>query len=130
MTKQPEKPTILLIEDDEPMRRMMDQVLRTAGYRVLVAADATEAAIHWKRESAAVDLLLTDILLEGLSGPEIAREFRATRPNIKVMVISGSHEPAALDTVELADAKVFLAKPFNHRSLLQAVNDALGPDAR
>ena len=107
------------------MRQMIDQILRAAGFRLLVATDAKEAADIWSREAHQIDLLLTDILLPGLSGPELARAFRSSRPDLKVLVISGSQEEIVLDTVELAEAKFFLAKPFNHRGLLKAVQDSL-----
>jgi two-component system cell cycle sensor histidine kinase/response regulator CckA len=65
------------------MRHMIDQVLRTAGFRVLVAKDANEAAKIWKRESPIINLLLTDIVLPGVSGPEVARDFLLSRPGFK-----------------------------------------------
>jgi two-component system cell cycle sensor histidine kinase/response regulator CckA len=119
------KRTILIIEDDEPLRVMLAQVLSAAGYRTFSAQDAGEASEIWERESASIDLLITDILMPGLSGPELVRHFHASRPDLRVVVISGSTEAVVLDIVELADAKVFLAKPFNHTALLTAVSQAL-----
>jgi two-component system, cell cycle sensor histidine kinase and response regulator CckA len=126
VTERTEQPQTILLVDDEPsMRQMIDQVLRTAGFRVLVAREANEAAEIWSRKGPQIDLLLTDILLPGLSGPELAREFLSSRPDLKVLIISGSQEEIVLKAVELAGAKVFLAKPFNHRGLLEAVQDSL-----
>ena len=117
--------TILLIDDEVSMRRMIDQVLRTAGYRVLMASDGREATAHWNRECTSIDLVLADIVMPGLSGPELVREFRSTRPDLKVMFISGTDDPAVLESANVPGATIFLAKPFNHRGLLAAVSKAL-----
>src|SRR4051812_4131381 len=117
--------TILLIDDDVSMRRMMDQVLRTAGYRVLVASDGREAKEHWDRDYGFIDVILADIVMPGLSGPELVRGFRSTRPDLKVMFISGTDDPSALESAKIPGATIFLAKPFNHRGLLAAVSNAL-----
>lgn len=121
----PSPATILVIEDNLPQLHMIDQVLRTAGYRVLLASDGHEAAKHWDREAAIIDLMLADIAIPGLSGPELAREFRSIRPDLKVMIISGSDDPAVLESIKGNGASVFLAKPFNHRQLLRDVANAL-----
>lgn len=118
--------TILVIEDNTPQLHMIDQVLRTAGYRVLLACRAEEAAKHWDREAAAIDLVLADIVMPGLSGPELVHQFRSIRPDLKAMIISGADDPAALEIAESLRASVFLAKPFNHRQLLRDVATALG----
>ena len=108
-----------MIEDDRPQLEMIDQVLRTAGYRVLLAADCDGATKHWDREAATIDLVLADLGLPGLSGPELVREFRSIRPDLKAMIISGTDDPAALETLKIVGASLFLAKPFNHRQLLR-----------
>jgi two-component system cell cycle sensor histidine kinase/response regulator CckA len=117
--------TILVIEDNAPQLQMIDQVLRTAGYRILLASNGGEAAKHWDREAVSIDLVLADIAMPGLSGPELVREFRSIRPDLKAMIISGTDDPAALESIKTSGASVFLAKPFNHRDLLRDVAGAL-----
>ena len=117
--------TILVVEDNTAQLQMIDQVLRTAGFRVLLACCAEEAVKHWDREAATIDLVLADIVMPGLSGPELVREFRSIRPDLKAMIISGTDDPAALASIQAPGIPVFLAKPFNHRDLLRDVAKAL-----
>lgn len=118
--------TILVVEDNTAQLQMIDQVLRTAGFRVLLACCAEEAVKHWDREAATIDLVLADIVMPGLSGPELVGEFRSIRPGLRAIIISGSDDPAALESIKSIGASVFLAKPFNHRQLLRDVATALG----
>jgi two-component system cell cycle sensor histidine kinase/response regulator CckA len=118
--------TILLIEDDAPLREMVERVLEKAGYRVLAAEDGAQAAELIARGKETIDLLLADILLPGLSGPEIARELRAQNPNLKVVFASGSHSDNVLHTIDLIEKPTFLSKPYEASALLNAIRGALG----
>ena len=120
-----ESKTILLIEDDDALREMVERILKKEGYRLLTAADGGEAADVVARENARVDLLLADIILPGLSGPEVARELRAQNPNLKVIFASGSHSDNVLHTIDLVDRPTFLSKPYEPKALLAAIRAAL-----
>jgi len=122
----PGRKTILLIEDDDALREMVERLLKKEGYRVLTAGDGAQAADVVAREKATVDLLLADILLPGLSGPEVARELRAQNPNLKVIFASGSHSDNVLHTIDLVDRPTFLSKPYEPKALLASVRAALG----
>ena len=98
-----ESKTILVIEDDHALRELVERVLRKEGFEVLSATDGDEAAQLIAGHKGKIDLLLADILLPGLSGPEIARELQGQNPNLKVIFASGSHSGNVLDTIGLVD---------------------------
>lgn len=118
--------TILVLEDDDAFRMMAAAILRHAGYTVLTAADSNEAADIATNNPGKIDLLLADILLPGLSGPEFARELKEQNPNLKVILMSGSGEPVVLETTHWVKNEKFLPKPYNRETILETVRQALG----
>jgi two-component system cell cycle sensor histidine kinase/response regulator CckA len=117
----PRQETVLVVEDDPAVRSSVAQLLREGGYRVLEAADGSQA-LRLARESAGhIDLLLTDVVMPGGCGCDVARSLRARQPDLRVLFISGY--PAAA-TAAAADA-VLLYKPFSHRTLLGKVREVL-----
>jgi DNA-binding response OmpR family regulator len=118
--------TILVVEDDHALREMVERLLKKEGFRVLSATDGGEAAEIIATEKETIDLLLADILLPGLSGPEIARELRAQNPNLKVIFASGSHSGNVLDTIEFVEQPIFVPKPYDPKTLLAAIRLSLG----
>lgn len=117
--------TILLVEDDEPLRKLVATVLTREGYRVIAAQDAIEAAELLTSEETHVDLIIADILLPGLSGPELAREILSDHPDVKVIFVSGSKDENVLETADLVANERFLSKPYTPESILNAVREAL-----
>jgi CheY-like chemotaxis protein len=109
--------TVLLVENDPPVRELIALALTRAGYRVLEARTGREAL---QRFDASVDLLLTDIHLPHLDGHEVIGRLRERRHTLKVLAMSG-YPPDGLP----ADVP-FLGKPFSRDGLLGAVRDALG----
>jgi two-component system cell cycle sensor histidine kinase/response regulator CckA len=117
--------TILLVEDELRVRRVMTDVLRLKGYKVLEAEDA-EQAIQMARESGHhVDLLVTDVALPGKSGRDLARELRRRLPGLKTILVSGYGESVALLGNDCGAKTHYLPKPFSVTSLLGAVESAL-----
>jgi CheY-like chemotaxis protein len=117
--------TILLVEDDEPLRKLVATVLTREGYRVIAAEDAIEAAELLTSEETYIDLIIADILLPGLSGPELAREILSDHPDVKVIFVSGSKDENVLETAELVANERFLSKPYTPETILNAVREAL-----
>jgi CheY-like chemotaxis protein len=117
--------TILLVEDDEPLRKLVATVLTREGYRVIAAEDAIEAAELLTSEETSIDLIIADILLPGLSGPELAREILSDHPDVKVIFVSGSKDENVLETAELVANERFLSKPYTPETILNAVREAL-----
>jgi len=116
--------TVLVVEDERLLRGMVSRTLRRLGYRVLEAANGVEARRLWAAEGPSVDLLLTDMVMpERISGIDLARELRATKPSLPVVVMSGYS--AELTDGE-ADDVLFLGKPFTIGVLSEAVARGLG----
>jgi CheY-like chemotaxis protein len=101
------------------------QILRRQGHTVLEAADAAEALAAAAAHPGAIDLLLTDIVMPRMRGPELARRLSAERAGLAVLFMSGySSEPAG-DGDDPASAPPILRKPFTAEVLARAVRDAL-----
>ncbi len=118
--------TILLVEDDEQVRAAARSTLRRLGYTVLEAAGAGDALLLSEQYSARIHLLLVDLVLPRMAGPDLARRLVATRPGMKVLFMSGYTSEAATQHGLLDSAFMFLQKPITPDSLSRATRQALG----
>lgn len=118
--------TILLVEDEAFVREVAAEILESAGYRLLVAPDATSALDLYRKQCGPVDLLLADIILPGMSGRELAREFEGLGPRRRVLLMSGHAEQLAGEQSRQGEAH--LAKPFTMPTLLRRVREILDTD--
>jgi two-component system cell cycle sensor histidine kinase/response regulator CckA len=120
--------TILLVEDDDTVRRVARLILAEQGYRVLEAATPAGASETFLRHADEIDLLVAGVGMRGMNGPALARRLVALRPRpgLRVLLISGHEAPAALHEVGAEPVKL-LSRPFRSSELLHAVRDALGP---
>ena len=116
--------TILLAEDEEFIRKLTCRILTARGYKVLTAANGAEALTVAEREISRIDLLLTDVVMPGLGGAELARELRRNRPDLPVLYMSG-YAFEALDLEELGERELYLPKPFTSDVLLKAIGKLL-----
>jgi PAS domain S-box-containing protein len=117
--------TILIVEDEPAIRTALSRVLRANGYRVLEASNGGEALELAAEEPGAIHLLLTDVMMPGIGGKELAERLLAVRPDTRVILMSGYTDDEALRT-ELGDARhVFLQKPFAARAVSEAVRAML-----
>jgi len=116
----PEHPreTIMLVEDDDSIRRLLGAALRRNGYQVLEAANGQEAIDHFAEHRDAVNLLITDVRMPQMTGPELIRTLRASKPDLKVLCISGC---VATVPAELAAEVSVLQKPFSRQELIAEV---------
>jgi two-component system cell cycle sensor histidine kinase/response regulator CckA len=117
--------TILLAEDEPSLRRLMTRVLRTQGYTILEAADGNEALALAQANGAKIQLLLTDVIMPGLSGKMLAEWLSQVNPGIKVLFISGYINNAAVRGAMSKTGTFFLQKPFNPLALAKKVREAL-----
>jgi PAS domain S-box-containing protein len=117
--------TILLAEDEPSLRRLMTRVLRTQGYTVLEAADGNEALALAQANSPKIQLLLTDVIMPGLSGKMLAEWLSQVNPGVKVLFISGYINNAAVRGAMSRPGTFFLQKPFNPLNLAKKVREAL-----
>jgi two-component system cell cycle sensor histidine kinase/response regulator CckA len=117
--------TILLVEDEDFVRHVTSEVLSFAGYEVLCARHAPEAMRVFRQHEEEVQLLLTDVVLPGRNGHDLARDLRAVRPTLKTMFISGYPENEAAKHGMQEKGAVYLSKPFSVESLIRTVGQAL-----
>ena len=120
--------TILLVEDDECMRDLTLNCLTTSGYRVLTAANGEEAILVASEEVTPIHLLLTDVVMPGVSGRQLAHSLISCRPELKLLYMSGYTADLMADQGVLESSLALLEKPFTKEDLLRSVRRVLdGP---
>ncbi len=115
---------IIIAEDDMPMRAVMTRLLENAGHKVWPVSDGTEAAEALNSKKC--DLLLTDIVMPGLDGMQLARLAWANNPDVKVMFVSGFASVAKQDKDYPKERACLISKPFNLRELVSEVARVTG----
>jgi PAS domain S-box-containing protein len=120
-----QRATILLTEDDPDVRHMLDMLLTSAGHRVLTAENPARALEASAAFDGRIDLLLTDVVMPGGTGRELAREITRLRPDLRILYISGYPEYGATSGNVLEPGVPFLAKPFTRDVLIQKINEML-----
>jgi two-component system cell cycle sensor histidine kinase/response regulator CckA len=130
--------TVLVVDDAEELRELTGKLLKLQGYTVLVAGNADEALGLFER-NASIDVLLTDVVMPGVNGPELASRLVERRPALKVIYMSGYAEDAIVKHGLLNPGSALLHKPFNSEALGQKISDLFrlpatgsreGPSAR
>ena len=118
--------TVLLVEDEDPVRKFGARALRNKGYKV-IEAESGEAALEAIRDaSEKIDLLITDVVMPRLDGPGLVREVREIRSDIKVIFISGYAEDAFRQRLDSDSDIDFLPKPFSLKQLATKVKEVIG----
>ena len=120
-------PTILVVEDDPSILKMVKLILEEAGLGVLSASSAHQARLIAESFPHSIHLLLSDVMMPDVSGPELANTLKQNRPEMRVMLMSGFADGAML---VLNHGWHFVAKPFLATALLARVNDVLHSDVR
>ncbi len=127
-------PTILVVEDAEAIRKLICAMLSHDGYRCLEASDGSEALNVVERDEE-IHLVLTDVVMPQMGGPELARHLAVIRPEVRILFMSGYTEDPLVHHVEKLST-IFLAKPFTAAALSNKVRQSLSqpwgglPDAR
>jgi two-component system, cell cycle sensor histidine kinase and response regulator CckA len=111
--------TVLVVDDDNDVRRMVERVLRRAGYAVIVGTSAAEGLALARAHAGEIDLLVTDMVMPGMGGQDLARELMIERPHLEVVFMSGFHRGAPIE------ARRFVAKPFDRETLVNTVASVL-----
>jgi two-component system cell cycle sensor histidine kinase/response regulator CckA len=117
--------TLLVCDDDDDVRTLLASVLRIRAYQVLEARNGKEAIDVAANHGAPVDLLITDLVMPGLSGTELAAELRRSKPDLKVLFVSGYTDDETVLSGSLDPNAQFLAKPFLPGELVRAVSGIL-----
>jgi CheY-like chemotaxis protein len=115
--------TILFVEDEKFVRDVTCEVLRSAGYRVVTAKNASEGLGLYEAHHGQVDLLLTDVVLPGQTGRALAARLRRQDPELRVLFVTGYAEQMGLREIRLTEC---LAKPFSTEALLERVRHLVG----
>jgi len=123
--------TVLIAEDESAVRDLATDFLRSAGYTVLTAQDGAEALSIAKKFSAKIHLLLTDVVMPGMRGTELAEKLKQLRPDIKVVYMSGYLDFAGKDG-QFFDGSSFLQKPYSREELVRKIAEMVAdiPKAR
>ena len=116
--------TVLLVEDRAVIRRLAREIISRAGYTVIEAADAVEA-LSLATHAGSIDMLLTDLIMPGLSGADLAEQLKVTRNNVRVLFMSGYTDNAIVRNGLLAEGASFLQKPFTPEELLRKMRQVL-----
>jgi len=116
--------TILLVEDDESLRRLAQRLLAKMGYNVIPAADGAAAVAGCRDSPVDIQLLMTDVFMPDIGGPELAQRLLAIRPSMKVLYVSGN-EDAIQAGGPLDKSSHFLMKPYTQDQLKRKVREIL-----
>jgi CheY-like chemotaxis protein len=116
--------TILLVEDEDGVRRIADRLLSRSGFRVIEARNGDEALLRFA--DASVDLVLSDVVMPGMSGPELAAHLRRSHPGLPIVLMSGYSDRQGT----WYDGTAVLSKPFTADALLAKLDEALHPERR
>jgi two-component system cell cycle sensor histidine kinase/response regulator CckA len=117
----PQPRTILIVDDEAPIRTLERRFLEQAGFAVVEAADGA-AALEILRTGAPLELVVADVDMPNLAGDEMAREVRTIRPGLKVLFVTGHVRKLFEKEPMLADDRAFLGKPFTAKGLIEAVS--------
>jgi two-component system cell cycle sensor histidine kinase/response regulator CckA len=115
--------SVLIVEDEEAVRELAAEFMKSAGYKVLTARDGMEA-LEVAKSSGPIKVLVTDIVMPNMRGPELAKVLKASRKNLKIVYMSGYLEFNKGDD-EFLEGSYFLQKPFSRDSLVCKVDEAL-----
>jgi nitrogen-specific signal transduction histidine kinase/ActR/RegA family two-component response regulator len=116
--------TVLLVEDEEEVRELASDFLTSAGYRAITAQDGAEALRIAQRLGETIHLLVTDVVMPNMSGPELVKKLKRLLPDLKIVYMSGYIEQNE-DCKELLEKEFYLQKPFSRDMLLRQVSEAL-----
>ena len=118
--------TILIVEDERVVRELVQEVLQAHGYTVLTAADGREAIAICTARSDKIDLLLTDVMMPQMTGPELARQLKPQRPEMRIIFMSGYTDQVR---VLFDSSAAFIQKPFRTKELVEKIRETLDSSA-
>ncbi len=121
--------TVLLVEDYEPLRKLTLKLLRSSGYTVVEAANAAGAIQTVAQMSGPIHLLISDVVMPGMSGPQLAQLLVAQKPQMRVLLMSGYTDEAVARHGVLSPGAAFLQKPFTREALTRKVREVLAAPA-
>ena len=124
-----ERPTVLVVDDEEDLRDIMRRMLERRGFDTLVAGDLPEAVATCRDHAGDIDVLVTDLGLPGASGGELSRAASELRPGMGVLYISGLPKDIAVTKGLIADDALLVKKPFTSEVLVEALRTVIAGKA-
>ncbi|ABF42019.1 PAS/PAC sensor hybrid histidine kinase [Candidatus Koribacter versatilis Ellin345] len=121
---------VLLVEDEEALRAAAGDFLETRGYKIMTARDGTEALSMASKFAERIDVLITDLVMPGISGRVLAQELVKIHPETKVMYMSGYDDETVMVNGEIDSSSAFLRKPFRMDALSAKIREVLGEESR
>ncbi len=118
---------VLLVDDEESIRRVARQTLERHGYRMIEASDGTQGLAQYKQHQPDVRLVITDVVMPFMDGPAFIRSLRQINPQIRIIAMSGHQSKASAGHLPPQSVQALLAKPFDAAELLQSLKQALRP---
>jgi DNA-binding NtrC family response regulator len=117
--------TVLLVEDEDGVRRLLRRILENAGYAVLEASDGDEAEKLFDTHAGSIDLLVTDIIMPHCGGPELFQRLLRRAPALRVLYMSGYTNQSTAQQAEIDAGLPFVQKPFTAEELERRVRESL-----
>ena len=117
--------SILLVEDETPIRKLASIILQKYGYQVIDAGNGKDALDIAAQHPGLIHLMLTDVIMPGMTGDALAKEMAAVRPKVKVLYMSGHPDSTIVNTGVLEPGIAFLKKPFSSIDLVRKVREVL-----
>jgi two-component system cell cycle sensor histidine kinase/response regulator CckA len=118
--------TILVLDDEAPVRKLVAAMLASNGYKVLIANSGDDAIKTFKKSKQPVDLLLLDVVSPGLSGPMVADRIAELQPGLRVLFMSGYDNTSVVQRYVVEKGFALLPKPFTMEQLAKKVSEVLG----
>jgi len=115
---------VLVVDDHDPTRQTISRMLEAGGFEVVQAANGTEALARLSRESGAIDMVLSDVTMPGMTGIDLSYQIRELYPSMPVAIVSGDVSELERSIIGRADVP-FIKKPFHAESLFSAVKEAI-----
>jgi two-component system cell cycle sensor histidine kinase/response regulator CckA len=121
--------TVLVVDDEPEIRKLVGAMLSQFGYEVLTADSGEHALTLFRKHGQPIELLITDVVAPGMSGPMLADKLAALQPDLKVLYISGYDHTQVVRKYVVEKGHALLAKPFSVESLRQKMESLLRPEA-
>jgi DNA-binding response OmpR family regulator len=130
MSEAPEdRPTVLVVDDEEDLRDIMRRMLERRGFAVLVAADVEQAVAACRDHPGPIDVLVTDLGLPGASGADLSRTATQLRPDVRIVFISGLPKDIAVSKGLIGEDALLVKKPFTADLLIEALRSVIAERA-
>ncbi len=120
-----QKPTILVVDDEPEIRKLVSAMLSRSGYQIILADTGEQAIKLFRKQAKSIDLLLTDVVAPGMAGPTLADQLTELKPDLRVLFMSGYDNRQVVQKYVVEKGSLLLTKPFTLKQLEAKVAEAL-----